>query len=613
MTDLPFSKHEILRNPKQAAAAALLTLSLAAAALFGVASPAQADVRIADIVTGSAPLETVVNSATNKVYVANRGSSFLTVVDGATNVAGSIPLAGRPNGLAVNSVTNTIYATVDGTIVAIDGASNTVSVMYSGPVGGQLAVNETTNQIFATVQGGMLLVDGATGNAVTVPLSGGASNMTVNTATNTVYALDWYGNAVVAVNATTKSATKIAVGTGPVHLAINETTNKIYVSTDGVTETAGPEVTVIDGATNATTSIRFYDSPGDITVNEKTNKVYVSTGAYYLTELDGASNKVKRFDFGTFLDGPVSLVVNETTNKVYGVIPNRGKLVVLRAGTGVVEIIQVGNWPQVAAVNEATNKAYVANQTGGALSVIDGADAPPAFTASLLPTAGTVGSAYSYTFQAKGSPAPKFSVYAGTLPPGLTLNQQTGVLSGIATKAGIYKLQLAASNGVSPSAFTTWFAVTVNPAKNDFNSDGKADTLARDAAGTLWLYPGKSGGQFSPRGQVGSGWNAMTSLAAPGDLNGDGKPDVLARDAAGVLWLYPGNGYGEWYPRVQVGAGWNVMTSIVGPGDFNGDGKHDVIATDTAGTLWLYPGNGRGGWMPRFAVGWGWDAMTAIL
>jgi len=54
----------------------------------------------------------------------------------------------------------------------------------------------------------------------------------------------------------------------------------------------------------------------------------------------------------------------------------------------------------------------------------------------------------------------------------------------------------------------------------------------------------------------------MTALLSPGDFNGDGAADVLARDAAGALWLYPGRGNGLWFPRVQVGGGWQNMTAI---------------------------------------------------
>jgi serine protease len=150
-------------------------------------------------------------------------------------------------------------------------------------------------------------------------------------------------------------------------------------------------------------------------------------------------------------------------------------------------------------------------------------------------------------------------------------------------------------------------------AAGDFNGDGKADVLARDNSGLLWLYPGNGAGGWLSRKQVGTGWNGFTSLMAPGDFTGDRHPDVLARDASGALWLYPGNGAGGWLARKQVGSGWNAFTAIVGSGDINGDGKADVLARDTSGVLWLYPGNGAGGWLARKQVGSGWNGMTAVV
>jgi len=52
-------------------------------------------------------------------------------------------------------------------------------------------------------------------------------------------------------------------------------------------------------------------------------------------------------------------------------------------------------------------------------------------------------------------------------------------------------------------------------------------------------------------------------MAGPGDFNGDGFVDVLARDSAGSLWLYPGNGKGDWLPQIRVGTGWNGMNPIL--------------------------------------------------
>ena len=97
-------------------------------------------------------------------------------------------------------------------------------------------------------------------------------------------------------------------------------------------------------------------------------------------------------------------------------------------------------------------------------------------------------------------------------------------------------------------------------------------------------------------------------MAGPGDMNGDRKPDLLARDTAGTLWLYQGNGRGGWLSRSQAGNGWNYMRTIVGRGDFNGDLRNDVLAADTvSGGLWLYRGNGAGGWVGRVQAGSGWN------
>ncbi|MHA7142246.1 FG-GAP repeat domain-containing protein [Arthrobacter sp. Sr33] len=161
-----------------------------------------------------------------------------------------------------------------------------------------------------------------------------------------------------------------------------------------------------------------------------------------------------------------------------------------------------------------------------------------------------------------------------------------------------------------------WAPINALETPGDFNGDGPADVLAREAAtGYLWLYRGNGVGGWLPRIRVGHGWNVFNSIVGPGDFNGDQFVDVLARErTTGYLWLYRGNGSGGWLPRVRVGSDWNAFNAIVGPGDFNGDGRVDLLARDKAnGYLWLYPGNGTGGWLPRSRVGHGWNSMTAVM
>ena len=69
----------------------------------------------------------------------------------------------------------------------------------------------------------------------------------------------------------------------------------------------------------------------------------------------------------------------------------------------------------------------------------------PAFTNGPPPTTGTIGTAYSFTYTASGSPAPTFTVTAGGLPTGLSLST-AGAITGTPTTAGTFSGTVTASN-----------------------------------------------------------------------------------------------------------------------------------------------------------------------
>ncbi|MFF8805240.1 FG-GAP repeat domain-containing protein [Streptomyces omiyaensis] len=154
----------------------------------------------------------------------------------------------------------------------------------------------------------------------------------------------------------------------------------------------------------------------------------------------------------------------------------------------------------------------------------------------------------------------------------------------------------------------------------DLDRDGYVDLLARDKAGVLWLYEGTgsfTGARFTARVRVGGGWGAYDRLAGGADLTGDGRADLLARDRAGVLWLYRGTGDGTrpYTGRTQIGGGWQGYDQLVVTGDLTDDGRADAVARDRSGVLWLYQGTGKatGTFTGRTRIGGGWNTYNHLF
>ncbi|WP_307795244.1 N-acetylmuramoyl-L-alanine amidase [Actinacidiphila acididurans] len=151
------------------------------------------------------------------------------------------------------------------------------------------------------------------------------------------------------------------------------------------------------------------------------------------------------------------------------------------------------------------------------------------------------------------------------------------------------------------------------------HADGTGDAVARDTSGVLWYYQGSGNinQPFKARTKVGAGWNMYTLLAGVGDMTGDGKADLVARDSKGVLWLYQGTGSttAPFATRVQIGAGWNTFNALVGTGDITGDGKPDLVARSTGGYLYLYKGTGSATapFAARVQVGSGWNIYGLVF
>ncbi|OHD72137.1 MAG: hypothetical protein A2V99_01290 [Spirochaetes bacterium RBG_16_67_19] len=171
------------------------------------------------------PTSIAFNTASNKVYVLDWGSSDIQVLDGTTDVLlTTIPLISSTEkcGIAANSATNKIYFTdgaASGSVYVVDGSTDTV-LATPIPVGGNLtgpdegagvAVNPITNRVYVT-----------------------------NSLDNTVSVIDGIADAVIAT---------IPVGTAPRGVAVSKNYNKVYVA-----NRLDATISIIDGATNTVTN-----------------------------------------------------------------------------------------------------------------------------------------------------------------------------------------------------------------------------------------------------------------------------------------------------------------------------------------------------------------------
>jgi YVTN family beta-propeller protein len=486
-----------------------------------------------------------VNPVTDKIYVGNGqcAAGSVTVIDGATNATTTV--AGGGGSVAVNPVTNTIYAsTGNQTVAVIDGATNTTTTVATGggipggPV--DVAVNPVTDKIYVVNNASVgslssvAVIDGATNTVIATLPANGPTGVAVNPVTNKIYALGGVNGVAVIDGATNTITATVPAGTLPSALAVNPVTNKIYVGNN-----SSANVTVIDGATNATTTVAAGTNPGyAVEVNPVTDKIYVgNNGSNNVTVIDGATNTTTTVAAG---NGPGGVAVNPVTNNIYvangnyggsgtvtviteqpvqtvqlqvGIAPLAGNATTsptptftLTATTGFSPsappiagvAYQVDTWQGLwlAATNTGGNtfsattpplqpglhilyayatdaQAATSTNTGGfssspltgsiAAYVFSAVPTPPLFTADSPPTSATVGRAYSYTFAATGNPAPTFSVTTGTVPPGLSLNATTGVLSGTPTTCGAFTSTITAANGAPPNATTPSMTITVSP------------------------------------------------------------------------------------------------------------------------------------------------------
>lgn len=463
---------------------------------------------VALVPVGDAPQAVAVAPATGRVYVANHDSASVSVIDSASDtVVATVPVADYPIGVAVNPAGTRVYVThgEGDALTVIDAASHQVTQVTLGQAYYMgVAVNPAGTRVYVAAYDRVWVIDTA-------------SNLPVAQVTTGIQ--------------------------GAAGITVSPDGGRVYVS-----NLEASHITVIDGGTNAWLGQWVVDSaPGAVAVIPDGTKLYVA---------DYNSSVVRVIDTGI----PPSL--GGMTFPVF--FPT----------------VAVGNTPTGVSVTPDGTRVYVTNADSNNYSVIDtaidtviatepagafpsafgqfimaAAEVPPVL-AEVPDQSGTVGTAFSlalspYVIATNGDAITGYAVASGALPPGLTLNGTSGVISGTPGAAGIFNVTVTASDDDGAS-----------------NAEAIVFTIAPGAQAI-------TGFAATPAsGMVGAG----AALSASGGASGNpvvfasASPAVCTVSGSTVSFVTPGNcsvtadqaGNGDYHAAPQVSLDIPVAPEPVG-------------------------------------------------
>lgn len=366
----------------------LYVLAILAAALAPHASALQ-------LAAGNEPSAIAVDVASNRIYVANEFSNDVTVIDGATNAAQSVPVGPRPQYIAVNPATRRVYVSNggDSSQSIIDPATFAVKRLATGG-NGPFAINAATNRVYMVRLGNndeVTAIDGATDTWHSYGIDSYTPMWaSVNPVTNKLFVVGYTTGDVRIVDLNDNSdfppTRSVGVWSGPTRVAVNPSTNKAYVIGDNA---RGP-ISVVDGATFSSVSFApdgHARKPVAAAVNRSTNKAYLVFSGEVIV-VDGATNALAFVPAGTIgVDGNSAIAVNETTNRIF-IASRLGYLTVIDGATNAAAYVPVPQGAKDVAVNPVTNRVYVISPSGvtvldaAALAGAPGAPTPPSTVAA---------------------------------------------------------------------------------------------------------------------------------------------------------------------------------------------------------------------------------------
>ena len=411
------------------------------------------------------PQGVAVDSGSN-IYVAdtnNRTVRMITPSGVVSTLAGNMRVSGSANGTGTNALFNTLSG------IAVDSGSN----VYVADRGCQLIRMITPAGVVSTLAGQSGVSGTANGTGTNAQFYN-PFGLAVDSGSN-VYVAE-YGNNMIRKITPTGTVTTLAGSTTSGTANGTGAAAQFYQPT-GVAVDSGSNVYVVDYANQTIRKI----TPGGVVTTVA--GIFGTTGTS-----DGVgSNAQFCYPRGIAVDSGTNLYVADYLNQaIRKITQSNGVWSVMTIGGSQVSGTSDGvgtnaqfYYPLAIAVNGSGN-LFVADYYNQRISQGVVMQQAPTIT-STLTAAGVNMASINYTITASNG---AMSYSASGLPPGLTLDSSSGVISGIASMAGTYSVTLGVTNLFGSSSATLSLTVMPPPFLYAWSNFVGTPTLSGSVNGT---------------------------------------------------------------------------------------------------------------------------------
>jgi PKD repeat protein len=438
-----------------------------------------------DTKTYAIAVREAVNITTSSLPDALAGTSYSQYVTATGTPAPTFAVTGLPNGLSLNAATGEIsgnaseYGTFTVKVTATNSINND-SKTYTLTVNA-VPVITTTNLAGAIQDNAYSQPVNATGYpAPTFTATGLPAGLSINSATGRISGTPTVdGTFVTSVKATNSVGSDTESFAIAVRSAPAVTTTSLPDALKGTAYSYALTATGTPAPTFATTNL-----PAGLTLNASTGLISGTATEYGSFNLSiTVSNTV------TSSSKSLTLTVNAvpviTTTNLPGAIKGTAYSQTVNAtgyptkivftATGLPAGLSIDSSTGIISGTPTTDGTFVTsvkatNSIGSDTeSFAIAVRSAPVVTTTSLPVALT-GTAYSYGLTASGVPAPTFAVTG--LPAGLSIDSNTGVISGTPTAYGNFSLNITVTNTVSSSSKSLTLTVNAVPVITTTNFAG---------------------------------------------------------------------------------------------------------------------------------------------